>query len=175
MKINKYNNLGKGWHSDSIRHHNAKVYGVAGGLYDSQLYLDSEMGNVSKTKDQKHAFKIYNKEYKNQPIGMFTYPKLYPKKTFINSKGLKDLDYDNPKNIQAISNVIGHEETHQVLSKEFDLDTSMRLDKISVGGVRSKNGKNIKNWKTTASINPKLAKKMDKKFKPIRKKVGYKY
>jgi len=33
QKINKYKNLGSGWHNDSIRHSNAKVFGIAGGLY----------------------------------------------------------------------------------------------------------------------------------------------
>jgi len=37
MQINKYKNLGSGWFSESTRHHNAKVFGIAGGLYAKQL------------------------------------------------------------------------------------------------------------------------------------------
>jgi len=33
MQINKYKNLGSGWHLDNQRHSNAKRFGIAGGLY----------------------------------------------------------------------------------------------------------------------------------------------
>jgi len=33
QKISKYKQLGQGWHNDSIRHSNAKKFGIAGGLY----------------------------------------------------------------------------------------------------------------------------------------------
>jgi hypothetical protein len=37
QKINKYKNLGSGWHSESVRHSNAKLFGHAGGLYANEL------------------------------------------------------------------------------------------------------------------------------------------
>ena len=47
MKINKYKQLGKGWHNDNIRHHNAKKYGVAGGLYSlkNETVIDFNLKN----------------------------------------------------------------------------------------------------------------------------------
>jgi len=39
MKINKYKNLGSGWHNESVRHQNAKLFGSAGGLYARVRYV----------------------------------------------------------------------------------------------------------------------------------------
>ena len=54
MQINKYKNLGSGWHNDSVRHSNAKIYGSAGGLYAGQnkelkkgLYANSRQFKIN--------------------------------------------------------------------------------------------------------------------------------
>jgi len=39
MKINKYKNLGSGWHNESVRHQNARLFGSAGGLYAKARYV----------------------------------------------------------------------------------------------------------------------------------------
>jgi hypothetical protein len=38
MKISKYKNLGQGWNGESVRHSNAKKFGLAGGLYAKNDY-----------------------------------------------------------------------------------------------------------------------------------------
>jgi len=162
MKINKYKQLGSGWHNQSQRHSNAKKYGIAGGLYDNQLYLDTELSDISKSKTQKQLLKEYGKHFgkhRNKSM-MFVIPTVYPKKTFITTKTLKNLDYNNPDNIRGISNAIGHEELHQVLKNEFNFDTGKKLDNISVSGNISKDKKYIKNPRTIASVNPEVERKM---------------
>jgi len=54
MQINKYKNLGSGWHNESIRHSNAKLTGHAGGLYARQnniskkgLYANSRQFKIN--------------------------------------------------------------------------------------------------------------------------------
>ena len=43
MKINKYKQLGSGWHNQSQRHSNAVKYGFAGGLYAEGIPLSIKM------------------------------------------------------------------------------------------------------------------------------------
>lgn len=47
MKVNKYKSLGSGWHNDNIRHQNAKLFGVAGGLYSKNLPDKVDLGKYA--------------------------------------------------------------------------------------------------------------------------------
>ena len=67
MKINKYKNLGQGWHSDSIRHSNARKTGHAGGVYALKsigniLYKKYKCNRCGKItmQDTNHYGEIYN-------------------------------------------------------------------------------------------------------------------
>jgi len=52
MQINKYKNLGSGWHSESQRHSNARKFGIAGGIYASQLPI-YKIGNKFYFRDER--------------------------------------------------------------------------------------------------------------------------
>jgi len=55
MQISKYKNLGSGWKGESIRHHNAKVFGHAGGLYAKDIRM-----NKLKNYEKPVGYKYYN-------------------------------------------------------------------------------------------------------------------
>lgn len=120
---------------------------------DSQLYLakkNIKIGNLNIGEKK-------SKELTKDAI-MFTIPQIYPNRTFIAS-GFKDVDFNRKENIDALSNVITHEELHHTL-QHISPEASFELDNISVGSTEYKGM--IMNPKTIATINPTIQKAIEK-------------
>lgn len=120
---------------------------------DSQLYLakkNIKIGNLNIGEKK-------SKELTKDAI-MFTIPQIYPNRTFIAS-GFKDVNFNRKENIDALSNVITHEELHHTL-QHISPEASFELDNISVGSTEYKGM--IMNPKTIATINPTIQKAIEK-------------
>lgn len=77
-------------------------------------------------------------------------------KTFLGA-GLKDIDFTKQKNIDALSNVLMHEELHSLLQKEHGKEHSHALDKITVPSLTTT--KMFVNPTTVGTYSPRLYKK----------------
>jgi hypothetical protein len=98
---------------------------------DNQLYLSPQKSE--------HGLYVLNNEL-DKKTNKLT---LFPKKTFIGNT-----DYLNPENeddMNALGNLLTHEEIHTVLGNEFDAKTSSQLDNITPIILTSADQKNIYN------------------------------
>jgi hypothetical protein len=60
----------------------------------------------------------------------FTAPRVFPNATFIGHE-MKNIDFDNPKNINALGNILTHEDMHQVLEDTQGREASTNFDNIT--------------------------------------------
>lgn len=93
-----------------------------------------------------------------------------PKKTFI-GYGLKNINFNNPENIDILSNILEHEELHKVLEKEIGEEATRSLDNINVPLVTD-SGKiiNPKTASTISLIKTQKAREIKQQNIPFEKK-----